>query len=353
MKNQVLLYGANGYTGELIARFAKDFGIHPILAGRNETTIKEVSLRYQLPYLIFSLDDKEALHNALKNVAVVIHAAGPFHYTAKQMVDACIATGTHYMDINGDISVFEFIKKYDEKARAAHVMLLPGSGFDVVPTDCLALSLKQQMPDATHLEIAFVPSGGGGLSHGTATTMASKAGEGGCVREDGKLKRKPLGHTGKWIDIDGKRLFAMSIPWGDVSTAYTSTGISNIITYTGMKPKVYNLLRFQFLFNWLLRTQWIRNMIQRKINSRPAGPSDEQRVNGKTYLWAQVQNAKGEIKSAGIQTSDGYTVTYEAVLIIAQKILNGNYKAGYQTPASAFGDTLVFELSGTKQLGDG
>jgi len=350
MKNKVLLYGANGYTGELIARFAKDFSIEPIVAGRTEATVVEVARKYNLPYNIFSLDDTDALHNALKHVAVVIHAAGPFNKTAKQMVEACIATGTHYLDINGDISVFEFIKHYNAKAKAANVMLLPGSGFDVVPTDCIAFSLKQQLPDATHLEIAFLPRGGGGLSHGTATTMASKAGEGGCARENGVIVRKPLGHKGKWVEVNGKKIFAMSIPWGDVSTAHVSTGIPSIITYTAMKPSVYRILKFQFLFNWLLRTEWIRGILQNKINQRPAGPNDEQRTKGKTYVWAQVHNANGEIRSTAIQTNDGYTVTYEASLLIAQKILNGNFKAGYQTPASAYGEGLVFELSGTKKL---
>lgn len=349
-KNKVLIYGANGYTGELIARFAKDFSITPILAGRTEATVAVVAKKYNQPYKIFSLDDVTALHDALQDVAVVIHAAGPFNKTAKQMVEACIATGTHYMDINGDISVFEFIKRYDSKAKAANIMLLPGSGFDVVPTDCIALSLKQQLPDATHLEIAFLPRGGGGLSHGTATTMASKAGEGGCARENGNIVRKPLGHKGKRIEVNGKKIFAMSIPWGDVSTAYVTTGIPNIITYTAMKPSVYRMLKFQFLFNWLLRTVWMRGILQNKINQRPAGPSDEQRIKGKTYVWAQVHNAKGETKSAAIQTNDGYTVTYEASLIITQKILNGNFKAGYQTPASAYGEGLIFELSGTKKL---
>jgi short subunit dehydrogenase-like uncharacterized protein len=229
-------------------------------------------------------------------------------------------------------------------------MLLPGSGFDVVPTDCIALHLKNQLPDATHLEIAFLPRGGGGLSHGTAITMASKAGEGGCVRENGELKRKSLGHIGKWISINNKKIFAMTIPWGDVSTAHVSTAIPNITTYTAMKPAMYRMLRFQFLFNWLLRTQWMRGMLQNKINQRPAGPNDEQRLNGKTYVWASVKNGKGEEKTAAIQTSDGYTVTYEACLLIASKILKGEWKPGYQTPATAYGANLVFELSGTKKL---
>lgn len=350
MKTKVLLYGANGYTGELIARFAKDFAITPVLAGRTEATVAVVANQYKLPYEIFSLDDATALKNALKEIAVVIHAAGPFNKTAKQMVEACIATGTHYMDINGDISVFEFIKRYDAKAKAANIMLLPGAGFDVVPTDCLAMSIKTKLPDATHLEIAFLPRGGGGLSHGTATTMASKAGEGGCCRENGSIVKKPLGHAAKWIDFNGKKLFAMAIPWGDVSTAYTSTGIPNIVTYTGMKPSVYRMLKFQFLFNWLLRTKWMRGILQNKINQRPAGPNDQQRTEGKTYVWACAKNAKGEEHTAAIQTSDGYTVTYEACLLITSKILKGEWKPGYQTPSAVYGENLVYELSGTKIL---
>jgi short subunit dehydrogenase-like uncharacterized protein len=348
IKDKILLYGANGYTGTLIARYAKDFQLQPILAGRREADIKLLAEQLQLPFLVFSLDDENALLNTLQDAALVIHAAGPFVYTAKQMVEACIKTHTHYIDINGDISVFEFIKQYDDKAKAANIMLLPGAGFDVVPTDCLALNLKKQMPDATHLEIAFIPLGGQ-ISHGTATTMAGKAGEGGVVRENGQFVKKPLGHAGKWITVNEKKLFVMSIPWGDVSTAYVSTGIPNIITYTGMKPSVYRMLKFQFLFNWLLRTKFIRSFIQKKINNAPAGPTDEQRAKAKTYLWAKVYNAKGEEQTLSIVTTDGYTVTYEGCLLIAQKILAGNYKSGYQTPATAYGENLIFELSGTKK----
>ena len=154
-------------------------------------------------------------------------------------------------------------------------MLLPGAGFDVVPTDCLALQLKKVMPDAIALQLAFA-SIGGSISHGTAITMAGKLGEGGAVRKEGKIIRKPLGQKGKWVDFGVKKLFVMSIPWGDISTAHFTTGIPDIETYTGISPKMYRILKLQFLFNWLLRTSFMRNYIKRKINQRPAGPSDEQ-----------------------------------------------------------------------------
>src|SRR5258705_1657557 len=141
--NSFLLYGANGYTGDLIARYAREYDLSPILAGRRKEVIEPLANKLQLPHRIFDLNDTGALHTALKEVKAVIHAAGPFQYTAKQMIEACLQTQTHYLDINGDIAVFEMIQQYDEAAKKAGVMLLPGAGFDVVPTDCVALQLKK------------------------------------------------------------------------------------------------------------------------------------------------------------------------------------------------------------------
>ena len=210
--NSFLLYGANGYTGELIARYADQYNVQPILAGRRKEVIEPLAAKLNLPYRVFDLNDTVALLAALKEVKAVIHAAGPFHFTAKQMVDACLQTGTHYLDINGDISVFEMIKQYDAAAKKAGIMLLPGAGFDVVPTDCVALQLKKLLPDAVALKLAFATLGGG-LSHGTASTMVSRLGEKGAVRKDGKIIRRPLGEKGIWVDFGKKKLFVMTIPW--------------------------------------------------------------------------------------------------------------------------------------------
>ncbi len=348
-KNQVLLYGANGYTGELIARYANEYNLVPILAGRNESSIRSLAERLQLPYRIFSLNDPATLRQQLTDVQLVIHAAGPFAHTCKQMVEACIATNTHYIDINGDISVFERIKQYDAAAKQANIMLMPGSGFDVIPTDCTALHLKEQLPDATHLQLAFLPKGGQ-ISHGTATTMASRLGEGGTARENGKLVKKPLGHKQLTVDINGKKFFTMTIPWGDISTAHFTTGIETIEVYTGMKPVVYRFLKFQFLFNWILRKKFIRAYIQQKINSRPPGPTDEQRANAKTIVWGKVWNAKGEENISVLECANGYSVTAWGCLLITQKIMKGDFKAGYQTPASCYGKDLILEIPKSKRI---
>ncbi|MBK8088988.1 MAG: saccharopine dehydrogenase NADP-binding domain-containing protein [Chitinophagaceae bacterium] len=215
-KDKVLLYGANGYTGKLIARYAREYNISPILAGRNEKEIGDIAKELNFSSRIFPLDTAASIQQHLEDVKLVIHAAGPFDRTAKQMVEACIATNTHYIDINGDISVFELIKTYDAVAKQSGVMLMPGAGFDVIPTDCIALDLKQKLPDATHLQLAFIPTNGQ-ISHGTATTMATRIGEDSVVRINGKFEKRPLGFKGMWIDANGKQRFVMSLQWGDIS----------------------------------------------------------------------------------------------------------------------------------------
>jgi short subunit dehydrogenase-like uncharacterized protein len=234
-QNSFLLYGANGYTGELIARHAHQYNLQPILAGRREETMAPLAAKLNLAYKVIDLNNSQVLQAALKQVKVVVHAAGPFQFTAKQMADACLQTGTHYLDINGDIAVFEMLKGYDQQAKNAGIMIMPGAGFDVVPTDCIALLLKKLLPDAIALKLAFATLGGG-LSHGTAITMAFKLGEGGAVRKNGKIIHAALGQKGMWVDFGRKKLFVMSIPWGDISTAYFTTGIPDIETYTGISP---------------------------------------------------------------------------------------------------------------------
>lgn len=355
--NSFLLYGANGYTGHLIARIASQYQLQPILSGRSFKAIKSIAEELSLPFRIIDLDDEVALTNALKEVKLVLHAAGPFQYTANQMADACIKTGTHYLDINGDIAVFEMLKRYDKTATDAGLMIMPGVGFDVVPTDCIAMLLKNKLPDAKKLELAFATLGGS-ISHGTATTMAGKLGEGGVIRKNGKIIKVPLGARAMTINFfRGKEkrdlpVFVMNIPWGDISTAFFTTGIPNIETFVGISKKTFYFLKFQFLFNWLLRTSFVRNKIKKKINTLPAGPSDEQREKAIGMVWGRATNAEGKKVTAMLCGPEGYTITAHASLIIIKKILGGNFKAGYQTPAKMYGAELINEVPGIEMKKD-
>ncbi len=345
MKHDFLLYGANGYTGRLIARYAERYSLRPLLAGRNGNQLKALAAETGYDYVVVDLNDTDGLRHILNASQVVLHAAGPFDVTAKPMVEACIATNTHYLDINGDTNVFEMIRRYDQAATAAGVMLLPGAGFDVVPTDCMAALLKQQMPDAASLKLAFVTTGGG-LSHGTAKTMINSLGAGGARRKNGEIIKVPLGEHGLTITVNNQDHFVMSIPWGDVSTAWFTTGIPNIETFTAVPKKVYYLLKFQSAFNWLLRTGLVRNRLRTALAKRPAGPADAQRKKARAMIWGQAKNQDGETITATASGPEGYTLTALSTLIMVRKILEGKFKPGYQTPATAYGHELVSEIPG-------
>lgn len=343
-----LLYGANGYTGQIIAEFAQQQGLRPVLAGRNEQSIKALAEKYRCEYRVFDLNDSAAVDRGLAGISLVLHTAGPFVHTARPMMEACIRNRAHYLDITGEIAVFELAHSFDAAARAAGILLMSGAGFDVVPTDCAALFLKNRLPDATHLRLAFAPIGGG-VSHGTAMTMAEGLGAPSAERRDGCIVSVPLGlHT--WTLPSGNRqIFTMSIPWGDVSTAWYSTGIPNIVTYTRANPSTHRMLRFQGLYNWLLRTNFMKNRLRNRIAQRPAGPTPEQRQRSRSIVWGEVRNAAGDTARVQLQLPEGYTLTALTSLLIVKKVLAGQAPVGFQTPAMAYGADLILEVKGVQR----
>ena len=344
-----LLYGANGYTARLMLPLLQHYGLSPVLAGRSADKIEPLAREYGLPFRIFDLGDAEATRAALADMPLVLHCAGPFAHTARPMLEACLHTRTHYLDITGEIAVFELAASLGERARAQGITLLPGSGFDVVPTDCLALFLHRQLPDATHLALAFA-NVGGGLSQGTARTMAEGLGDGGAMRRDGRIVAVPLGHRAMEVDFGGLRRFVMAIPWGDVATAFYTTGIPNIETFTTVHPRTYRQLRWQKAFNWLLRTQLVRDFAKKRIAKRAPGPDADRRAAARTYIWGEVRNAAGTIRQARLRTPEGYTLTAHTALLLTKKILAGEGQPGFWTPAGLFGPDLVLEVPSVERF---
>jgi short subunit dehydrogenase-like uncharacterized protein len=341
--NKLLIYGANGYTGRLICEEAARKGLKPILAGRSKEAIVPLAEKYGWECRIFSLENINEIGSHLSGIDLVLHCAGPFRFTAKLMLESCLKSGIHYLDITGEIEVFALAQSLHQQALDKNIMLLPGTGFDVVPTDCLALRLKEKMLDATSLELAFVTLGGQ-ISHGTASSMIAKLGEGGASRINGRLRKEPVGKNAKTLHLDGKQFLVMSIPWGDVFTAFYSTGIENIRAYTGISPLVFKFLKLQSLFNPILRTRWFRRWMQQKVDARPAGPTDEKRSIAKSYIWGEVTNPAGNKISDWYTCPEGYTLTATASVAIAIKVMNGYWKPGYQTPAGCYGSGLIDEL---------
>jgi len=342
MAGNFLIYGANGYTGELITRYAVERGMKPILAGRNAVKIEELAKKDHLDYRIFSLDETTRMDAALQEVDVVLHCAGPFSLTSQPMVEACLRNRRHYTDITGEIAVFETMAGLDKKAPEAGVMLMPGVGFDVVPSDCLARHLKDLLPTASYLSLAFY--GTGKLSHGTQATMTMNVGRGGAIRKDGKITRVQSAWKTREIDFGEATKNAVTIPWGDVATAYYSTGIPNIEVYTVVPPSNLKMLKASRYLGWLLATKPFQDYLQKQIP--PGGPSDEERARSKMLLWGEASDANGNRVESRMTTPEGYTLTALTALNIIQKILDGYFKLGFQTPAKTYGADLILEIEG-------
>jgi short subunit dehydrogenase-like uncharacterized protein len=339
-----LIYGANGYTGSLIARAAVAAGLRPVLAGRNAAALAALARELQLEQRVFVLDDPLAVDAGLRGMSAVLHCAGPFAHTFKPMADACLRGSVHYLDITGEVAVFEALAARAAEAKAAGVLLLPGAGFDVVPSDCLAAHVKRRLPSARRLTLAI--SSLTGVSRGTATTIVESIGRGGLVRKGGVLTRVPAAWKTRPIDFGDGPIKAITIPWGDVSTAYYSTQIPDIEVYMTAPWRTRVAARASRFLGGVLASRWVQGFLKRRIQAGPPGPSDAERAQGTSVLWGEATDEAGNRVATLLRGPDGYTFTARAALAVVRRVLAGEAPAGFQTPARAFGPDLVLELEG-------
>jgi len=343
-----LVYGANGYTGTLIAELARAHGLKPVLAGRNAATVGALAERLGFEHRVFGLDVPSTLDACLEGVSVVLHCAGPFSRTSQPMADACIRMHVHYLDVTGEVAVFEALAARSAEAREANVMLLPGVGFDVVPSDCLAVHTARRIPQPTHLRIGILGLGAS-MSHGTATTMVEGLSNGSWVRRGGRLVKIAPGSVTRKFDFGRGPRITMAVPWGDLATAFYSTGIPNIETFFSVNRGMLWGARTMGRLPWLLGSGPVRRLMQRRIDARPAGPTAAEREKGRSIFVVEVENAAGQRAVSRLETGNGYSLTALTALDIARRVLAGQAPVGFQTPATAYGPDLILEIPGTRR----
>ena len=344
MKN-FLIYGSYGYTGQLIVERAVKEGLRPILAGRDERKLRTQAGRYKLEYRAFSLGETTKLDSALNEVDAVLHCAGPFVHTFKQMAEACLRAKRHYVDISGEIPGFEALAAMTDQAKQAGIMLLPGGGFDVVPTDCLAAHLKQRLPDATHLRL-FLRGVGAGISRGTAKSAIENMHRQGLIRKDGKLVQVPPVWKALMQDFGHGPVRVVSVGWGDVSTAYHSTGIPNVETYLSLPQVMVNLMYDTRTIGPLLYNRVAKTILKAVMNLYPPGPTEARRMKAFATMIGEVTNDHGGRAASKLRTREGYTFTAQVTVEIMKRILNNDYKIGFATASLAYGPDFVMQIEG-------
>jgi short subunit dehydrogenase-like uncharacterized protein len=347
-RNGFLIYGAYGYTGELITELAVKQGQKPLLGGRNAQKLQKLADKFQLPYQVFDLNESDKLDTALQAVDAVLHIAGPFSATAETMVKACIKNKVHYLDVTGEIDVFEWIATQDQAAKQAGIVLMPGVGFDVVPSDCLAAYLKSKMPEAIQLEIAIKSIAE--ASRGTMLTMIEGMNKGGKVREQGSIRSVPMAYHTRDLVFQGKKESLISVPWGDVSTAFFSTQIPTIYTYMFVDSKIKAMAGFSRYFGWFLGLSPIQSVLKWQVKNTMTGPDVDYRAKAKSYVWGEVRDMNNKTLQAFVETKEAYTLTAETALASVLRALKGEVKAGFQTPATAFGADFILTFEGSKRF---
>lgn len=335
MTDKVLIYGATGYMGRLVARHLAGEGYSLLLGGRSRQT-QAVAEQWGVEARIFGLAGPDSPDEQLADVRLVVNLAGPFARTGPPLAAACLRTHTHYVDIAGEVPEFEQLYRRRAEALEAGVMVMPGVGFGVVPTDLTAWHLKQQLPEATHLTLAYATEGG--VSQGTLRTVLKDLCRAGVRRVEHELvPAKPAAETFTFA-AGGQTFRAVTNPWrADIVTAYLTTGIPNIDTYAVFPAPLPFMMRRGSLFDGLLRSR----LVDRLIARLPAGPSEAQLQAGRTYVYGRAVDQAGHTAEATLVGPEAYRFTAYSTAAVVRQVVDGRAPAGFQTPGLAYGPSLL------------
>jgi short subunit dehydrogenase-like uncharacterized protein len=347
IKTRLLLYGAYGYTGRLTAELAAARKLDIVLAGRNRTALSELGDRVGLPTRVIRLDDPKRLSDALNDIACVVHMAGPFVVTSGPMLDACLATQTNYIDVTGEIEVFQAMWSRRGEIQRAGITAIPGAGFDVVPTDCLAGYVAGKLERPTSLLIAL--SGLQSVSQGTMRTAIRQISKPVLCRRGGTIvvleDRCP-----HWIDFGSGEEPCVPVSWGDVAAAFHSTGVGNITVYFRRTTLFRSADILGKLFGPLLRSRFGQSGLAAMVRRLPEGPNQAERVASRGKILAEASDGSGRSFKASLSTPDAYDFTAHSVLEIASRIDALPAVLGLVTPFQAFGADFVLILPGCSRM---
>jgi short subunit dehydrogenase-like uncharacterized protein len=312
-----MVYGAAGYTGALIARHARERGHRPVLAGRGAPAVAALAEQLGLRHRAATLDDPAALAAALDGVDLVLNAAGPFLHTAAPLARACLAAGVHYLDIGNELQAFRGLYDLNRLAQDAGVTIMPGAGFGVVATNCLARYVSAAVGGATILEVASraaVAQAGPGVAASRSENMPF----GGWIRQAGHLRSLPLGSGIITITFPDGPCNVMPLPTGDLEAAFQATGAADITAYAAVPGAPSS------------------QAIDTDAAALPAYRS---------YGWARATGPDGTAE-AWLHTGESYAFTAAASIRAVEEIL-ARSPFGALSPAAAFGADFALTIPGT------
>lgn len=323
--NRLMIYGAAGYTGRMASANAKAAGIDLVLAGRPKDEEKLVRLAAEMDaeYRLFAVDDVSGCEGSLCDIAVLLNCAGPFMRTAEPLMQACLASGTHYLDIAAELDSYRLAERYDEDAQAAGVMLLPGSGGSVALLGCLAGHAAKRVANPSKLSIALHVAGG--FSRGSAVSASENVTTETLHRVDGELVSRAADELREFDFGNGPATsFPVTLP--ELITIWRATDIPNIETYVHVTDGAFP---------------------EGDLAAMPDGPTLEEREANRYHAAVEVTGGDGTVVRSILDTVNGYTFTTLAAAEAARRVVGGEARAGFQTPAGLFGDGFAETIADT------
>ncbi|WP_223570863.1 saccharopine dehydrogenase family protein [Pseudomonas sp. BF-R-26] len=319
--NKLMIYGATGYTGRMAAEHAKALGLDVVIAGRTAEKLESLAEQLDVSYRVFSLDALGA--EALEGVGVLLNFAGPFAQTAQHLMLACIKAGVDYLDITAEINVYRLAERLGAQAAEAGVMLLPGVGWDVVPTDCLAMHVARRVQNPQALSVVLQVAGS--MSRGSAMSVSEIIGAGLMARVNGLLVATPDAQP-RHFDFGQGPVLCAPLSFGDLVTGWRSTAIPNIAMFVHIVGEAFP---------------------EGDLSQLPDGPGIQERDRHRARAVAEVVGADGTVVRSVIETVNGYSYTPLAAVEAACRVLGGDRRPGFETPARVFGLEFAETIAGT------
>lgn len=320
--NTLMIYGAAGYTGRMAAAYAKAAGLRLVVAGRDRAPLADLASVLDVEYRVFALDDDEAIIEGLAGIAVLLNCAGPFLRTAEPLMKACIERGVHYLDIAAELDSYRLAEDLDAQARMAGVMLLPGSGGSVAMLGCLTQHAIKRVPEPQSISIALHVSGT--MSRGSALSAAENMTD--CLaRVSGQLVPRSPGDT-RNFDFGRGAVSCFPVTLPDLLTIWKDTQVPNIATFVHVSGGAFP---------------------EGDLATLAEGPSVEQREQNRYQVAVEVIGRDGKIARAVLDTVNGYTFTPMAAAMAARRVLDGDVRPGFQTPAGLFGEDFATSIADT------
>lgn len=340
MTGRALLYGANGYTGREIAR-ALAGKVDLVLAGRDGAKIRAIAEPLGLSSRAFALTDAAAVAACLADIDVVLHAAGPFADTAQAMIDGCLRTATHYLDLGGEWPVFVAIMAQDAAARAAGIMLLPGVGLTTAATDCLLARAVETWPDTVRLCLGI--SRAQAISRGSVASAARLLDPRTVIRRDGLLVGVPAGSLTRAFDFGEGLSEATATSWADVATGEFTTGVRNIEVYSQTRWSERAATRIGSLTMGMTGSGPWRAAGDMLARAWPAEPSPRALESARFAMVVEAFDPWRRVRRLRMATLDGYGASVLTAAAALRRVLAGVAPPGFQTPARAFGSYFASE----------